>query len=700
MRYQKNTVINFGNSVDTANNQVQRGLAQTQAIGRQVQAAGVGLLQKVVKKKGQADGLKAGQSGDGSLITGFGAFTTYGESHNAAFKIGFKSSSEVDIITRSAELAAEYKNDPAGLANAMQGWADGALDELPDELGAVWKGTFQNYYNANLRTAIAGKEQEQLAALQQQLASDYEVRIDALNDASYQGNLDLAADLRNSLFFDIDAAVEANVFTAAKGIKDKADITRKDNSQLFLGAFNRTLNADGGIEKGREMLDAFRRSKVTDENLGMTRLEMQAKMESLYYRAVRVKTDETKLQIAQTKSQSTQANNVATAAIKSFSNGIGLGEDEQQQIEDAYPFMSIKKQMELRTAIAEQNSIRDFITDVRATDRPGFIDALPLEKREIYQKALDNFDNQIKAGGVAFLDGFYNTDDYGNKQHEPLQYDDPKSVQARILKVSAYEAKLERHVPLLTPDESDQISNNLDNLIHHKKYDEVVGELLLMEKGFGDYTPEVLEQVTDVGSAGVYSVVGYMAQDKANKKNAVRVLKGQALMKDYKVKNLTAVVQRSIGSIFSGQYELASNSVHAVEALVTLQAYNTGGIDDAEMDIEGKDILKKAITSVTGGIYAGSYDTPKSFWNIEFKTVLPQGMDEEQFNKHRQNPPPRVLAAMDSALTDEEKRDRLANSRLIAVNYGKYNLQVQSNDSDVWLTVKDYTDEAAFIWEP
>ncbi len=141
MRYQKNTVINFGNSVDTANNQVQRGLAQTQAIGRQVQAAGVGLLQKVVKKKGQADGLKAGQSDNPSLITGPGSMTTYGEQYN-----------QFAVASYGATIALDAREAITGFEAEA-----GTSQEFGQSVGAWVKGTLEGLQDPALQQLVRSK---------------------------------------------------------------------------------------------------------------------------------------------------------------------------------------------------------------------------------------------------------------------------------------------------------------------------------------------------------------------------------------------------------------------------------------------------------------------------------------------------------------------------------------------------------------
>lgn len=670
-RYQQKTILNFGNSVDVATNKVQRSLQQTAQISSKIGDMAFKHLEKEVTREATIAGMMAGQSGKPSLKKGF---TTYDNAYDKAAIAAYKNSSEVDIIKESARLRDEYKNDPEGMANAFKAWDKGMRDTLDPELYQTWSGVQQTYYKNNLSKAITGKQQADFEANVAEVLVGIDTRLTELKDASFEGDNEKSAHLYTSLIGEIEEHANPSdgsqpVISEADAIKLIAKITNQNHSNMFLGDLSRTLGQPDGLKKGQAAIDEFRNSKVGDKELGMSKQEMLAKMLSLYSQEVRIRANKTKLEKGQSKLLLESAKTQAKAVVNALNNGESVEMGERTQVAESLELLPETEQKEYFDAIHRQPLIQEFVT-ASASDRSDTLKQLPLVEQDIYSKAADNFDSELKDKGVQFLDDFF-----GQKFQaiDPVN-PDPDAIDSRLQKVAQYEQALNRPIQILTPSESGEIERELDMLMENDSITKVVDKVVAVNLMFGDRSMEVWGQIADKSVGGVYAVVGDLARTNVGRETSLKVLRGMAIQKTQpKITGLEGAVSAAIGSAYGDNVTATAAYRQAVQALISLRAH-TDPIDENNAKNIDPDMLSTAITQVTGGIYEG--------------VVLPKGRDAESFQKFLDNPPNSAIEGMDPALgTLANKKAKLADSILIPEGPGRYYVKTIGR-SGIAITVK------------
>lgn len=698
-RYQKKTVLNFKQAPDyqsRAHAQVQQswqqvGQAADQVgqVASQVRKFAFQNMESNTRKEANIAGMLAGQAGTPELKNGWGA---YDESYDKAAIAAYKSSSEVDIIKRSTELREEYKDDPDGMANAHKGWSKGMQETLDPELFQAWESVHQAYYKNDIGRALAGKQKADFDANVATVTEGLAVRLTELLDASYRGDDDAAATLKQSLLGDLGLAQENGLLSEAQVIKYAAKLDRENASHQFLGAFNTTLQSEGGLEKGKEMIDNFMNSDVSAEDLGMSRLEMQAKLETAYYKEVRLRNAEAKLTASASKVQIAQSKNQVKSVVTSLNNGIPVAEEDSKAAIDNIPYLDPVKQQEFIDATRRGKAVNEFLQHSEG-ERSEILKTLTLEEQAIYNKAVDNFESELKDKGVQFLDTFF------GREFQPIDpvNPDPDAIDSRLQKVAQYEQALNRPIQLLTPSESGEIERELDMLMENNSITKVVDKVVAVNLMFGDKSMEVWGQIADKSVVGIYAVIGDLARTNVGRETSHKVLRGMTIMKSSKtVKNLENEITTAIGSAFGSNHKLAQSSRQAVQALLMERLAQKPPITDAVTDLPPNE-LNDAITQVTGGVYNGEYD-PSGLWNSQdYQTLLPRGKDVDAFEEWREKPSESILSQMDPNLPPNRKKELIEDGLLVAVGYGKYIIQFLNRDGSAMLTVKNSDRDGPFI---
>ena len=671
-RYQQKTILNFGNSVDVASNQVQRQWQQVGQISSKIGDMAFKHLEKEVTKEATIAGMMAGQSGKPSLKKGF---TTYDNVYDKAAIAAYKNSSEVDIIKESARLRDEYKNDPEGMANAFKAWDKGMRDTLDPELYQTWSGVQQAYYKNNLSKAITGKQQADFDANVAEVLVGIETRLTELKDASFEGNDEKAAHLFNSLKGEIEEYANPSdgsqsVISEADSIKLIAKITNQNHSNMFLGALSRTLSQPDGLEKGQAEIDKFRNSEVGDKELGMSKQEMLAKMISLRNQEASFRRNKALLEKGQNKQLVASAKTQAKAVTSVLNNGQPVDMSEITQVTENLTLFTETEQKEVLDAIDRQPLIHEYVT-ASSSDRGDTLNKLPLVEQDIYNKAAANFDSALKDQGVQFLDDFF------GQEFQPIDLSKPdeQAISARIERVAQYEKTLDRIIPLVTPGEAGEISRGLNLMLNQEDadYKGMMDRITSVNDLFGDRSMEVWQDIAEDKQSGIYAVIGDLAQTETGKVTSQSILRGMTIQQTQpKITGLEGVVSAAIGGAYGDNMVATAAYTQAVQALISLRVQNDP-IDENNAKYIDEDMLNTAITQVTGGIYEGSVMT----WGIgmmgSYKVVLPKGRDEKSFQEFLDNPPNSAVEGMSLPTnTLAAKKERLANSVLVPEGPGRY----------------------------
>jgi hypothetical protein len=669
-RYQQKTIINFGNSVDVARYQQQRQWQQVGQISNKIGNMAFKYLEKEVGEQATIAGMMAGQSGKPSLKKGF---TTYDNAYDKAAITAYKSSSEVDIIKRSAELREEYKNDPDGMANAYKGWSKGMRETLDPELFQVWQSVHQAYFKNDIGRALAGKQKEDFDANVATVVEGIDVRSAELFDASYRGDDDTASFLRISLLGDLGLAQENGLLSEAQVIKYVAKLDREDASNQFLGEFNRTLQSDGGLEKGKEMLDNFMESDVSAEDLGMSHLEMQAKLETALNKEIRLRKAEEALTKAANKVQIAQAKSQVKSVATLLNNGIPVSKDEGKAALDNFRWLDPVEQRKFIDATRRGKDINEFLQH-SVGERSEILKTLPLEEQARYNKAVENFESELKDKGVQFLDTFFGQD-FQPIDLSKLSKSDEQAIADRMDRVAQYEKTLDRIIPLVTPGEAGEISRGLNLMLNQEDadYKGMMERITSVNDLFGDRSMEVWQDIAEDKQSGIYAVIGDLAQTETGKVTSQSILRGMTMQQTQpKITGLEGVVSAAIGSAYGDNMVATAAYRQAVQAIISLRAQNDP-IDENNAKNIDPDMLNTAITQVTGGIYEGSVMTWGSGMMGSYRVVLPTGRDEEWFEEFLDNPPNSAVEGMALPTnTFEAKKERLANSILVPEGPGRY----------------------------
>jgi len=691
-RYQQKTILNFGNSVDVARWQQQRQWQQAGQISSKIGDMAFKYLEKEVGEQATIAGMMAGQSGKPSLKKGW---TTYDNAYDKAAIAAYKTSSEVDIITESARLRDEYRNDPEGMANAFKAWDKGVRDTLDPELYQVWSGVQQAYYKNNLSKAITGKQQADFEANVATVLTGLGTRATELQDASFEGNDEKAALIFNSMKGEIENYANPSdgsqpVISEADAIKFIAKLTNQNHSNMFLGELSRTLGQPDGLEKGQEAIDKFRNSKVGDKELGMSKQEMLAKMLSLYGQEVRIRRNKGLLAKGQDKAVIASAEKHTKAVVASLNKGLPVTKEDIKAAEDGFRHLDPVKQQEYIDAIVRVGDIHDFLLQ-SPTDRTNTLSQLPLEDRQLYRKASDNFESELKDSGVEFLDRFF------GQEFQPIDLadPDPDAIDGRLQKVEYYKQTLNRPVQLLTPSESGVIEREFDRLMDGEQYTKVVDKTVAVNLIFGDSSMEVWEQIADKSVGGVYTVIGDLARTNSGQETAHKVLRGMALQSSQgkTIKNLEQTVRTVIGNAFGDYQKLAQSYSQAAQALVVLRDHSSP-IDDA---VNHESDITSLVTQVTGDIYdVGTlqFDDGSAY---QSKIILPQGWSSEAFEDFLDEPPLWVTDQMDSRYgSSQHKRDILQDAILVPEGHGRYYIHSKGKGGGL-VTIKDQAGQAMIL---
>jgi hypothetical protein len=699
-RYQKKTVLNFKQAPDyqsRAHAQVYNSWQQVGQVADQVSNVAFKYLESHVKKEANIAGMLAGQTGKPELKNGW---TTYDNAYDKAAIAAYKSSSEVDIIKRSTELREEYKNDPDGMANAYKGWSKGMQETLDPELFNAWQSVHQAYYKNDIGRALAGKQKEDFDANVATVTEGIDVRLTEMLDASYRGDDDTASFLRISLLGDLGLAQEHGLLSKAQVIKYVAQLDREDASNQFLGEFNRTLQSDGGLEKGREMLDNFMKSDVSAEDLGMSRLDMQAKLKTAFRQEEMVQRNRAALAKGQNKAIIAAAEKHTKVVMASLNNGIPVSKEDIKAVDDGFQYLDDTKKKEYIAALDRVVDINTFLKQ-SSKERENILDALLIGEKGFYTKAVENFESELKDSGVEFLDRFFGPiDELESKEFRPIDLTSPdpeviKVIKGRLEKVKYYEKTLNRPVPLLTPGESGVISRGLNLMLENKNIDGMMDQITSVNDLFGDLSMEVWQEIAEDKQSGVYAVIGDVARTAQGKRFAHSILLGMSRMQSgEKIKNLDNVVATAIGNAFGDNVSLGEASRQAVQALLMERLSQGLKVDDA---IKGGIGVDQAVTDVTGGVYTGKYDPWGWSVNFDYQALLPRGKDKGKFEDWREKPPLSVYEGMDSSLTMEKKKELIEEGILVSIDYGRYHILFPNKDNSRLLKVKNRDGSAPFI---
>ncbi len=268
-RYQQKTILNFGNSVDVASNQVQRQWQQVGQISDKIGGVALKFLESETKKKASIAGMTAGQKHEGGLQTGLSSYTTYGQQYNESYVAAYGADIALEANQKINEFAVDA-NTPDEFLQMVGGYRKGLMAGVSDPvLQGLADSKINQYVAAPYKAMLKAQQAREIEKAE---SSHKEGMLLMSTDAVFAwGNAETEDELKG-------AAVAENEFFAVLNARRNSDDPMLRISVETADEMANTYNAQKAealitgssftreIENGRgfEYINGFRTINPTD----------------------------------------------------------------------------------------------------------------------------------------------------------------------------------------------------------------------------------------------------------------------------------------------------------------------------------------------------------------------------------------------------------------------------------------------------
>ena len=271
-RYQQKTILNFGNSVDVASNQVQRQWQQVGQISDKIGGVAQKFLESETKKKASIAGMVDGQKHEGGLQTGLSSYTTYGQQYNESYVAAYGADIALEANQTINEIAVDA-NTPEEFLERVGGYRKGLMAGVSDPvLQGLADSKINQYVDAPYKAMLKAQQKREIEKAE---SSHKEGMLRMSTDAVFAwGNAETEDELKG-------AAVAENEFFAVLNARRNSDdpmlrISVETADEIVstyyaqkAGALITGSSFTREIENGRgfEYIDGFRSINPTEYSL-------------------------------------------------------------------------------------------------------------------------------------------------------------------------------------------------------------------------------------------------------------------------------------------------------------------------------------------------------------------------------------------------------------------------------------------------
>ena len=213
-RYQQKTILNFGNSVDVASNQVQRQWQQVGQISDKIGGVAQKFLESETKKKASIAGMVDGQKHEGGLQTGLSSYTTYGQQYNESYVAAYGADIALEANQTINEIAVDA-NTPEEFLERVGGYRKGLMAGVSDPvLQGLAESKINQYVDAPYKAMLKAQQKREIEKAE---SSHKEGMLRMSTDAVFAwGNAETEDELKG-------AAVAENEFFAVLNARRNSD---------------------------------------------------------------------------------------------------------------------------------------------------------------------------------------------------------------------------------------------------------------------------------------------------------------------------------------------------------------------------------------------------------------------------------------------------------------------------------------------
>lgn len=213
-RYQQKTILNFGNSVDVASNQVQRQWQQVGQISDKIGGVAQKFLESETKKKASIAGMVDGQKHEGGLQTGLSSYTTYGQQYNESYVAAYGADIALEANQTINEIAVDA-NTPEEFLERVGGYRKGLMAGVSDPvLQGLADSKINQYVDAPYKAMLKAQQKREIEKAE---SSHKEGMLRMSTDAVFAwGNAETEDELKG-------AAVAENEFFAVLNARRNSD---------------------------------------------------------------------------------------------------------------------------------------------------------------------------------------------------------------------------------------------------------------------------------------------------------------------------------------------------------------------------------------------------------------------------------------------------------------------------------------------
>jgi len=273
-RYQQKTILNFGNSVDVATNQVQRQWQQVGQISDKIGGVAQRFLESETKRKASIAGMVDGQKHEGGLQTGLSSYTTYGQQYNESYVAAYGADIALEANQKINEFAVDA-NTPGEFIQMVGGYRKGLMAGVSDPvLQGLADSKINQYVAAPYKAMLKAQQERELEKAETshkkgmlRMSTD---GVSAWRGAETEDELKAAAVAENEFFAVLNARVNSDDPMLQISVETADEMTNTYNAQkaeaLITGSsFTREIENGRGYEYIQEF-----RNKINPTDYGLT----------------------------------------------------------------------------------------------------------------------------------------------------------------------------------------------------------------------------------------------------------------------------------------------------------------------------------------------------------------------------------------------------------------------------------------------
>ena len=521
-------------------------------------------VDRQVAKKAKEQGLADAQGK--TEITLRDGTTIADEAWNEGAKVSHLAAIKLDVTENISRIAAENP-DPEEFYEVAKGYSAGLLEGVDDRFKPVIENELSNVI---MRGKVSAQKDLRTAQLkeQQAVSSDAFDLISAQTlDAADSNNIEMTEELQGQANTMIDGMVANTALTAAEGVKAKAELSDKIDSQIVIGEFKKALEKD----KDEEFLKKFASKKLNKffdptkrEKLLTEMLTIRKHRDSISSIKKAAATKEIKL-FLKAKADGYTASKDETIRISKMADDADLTEEFNKSVEDIDEISFYGK----ATAVDR----REKISTLQAS---GDLDD--------YSKWKQLKEADARITKAAQKDGYALASKQGIIEPTPLDYKEPATFKAREQQAQLLSQHYGVEVSPFTDEEVKQLVASVEGMTPQEQ------ALTAMSIGEMD-SPKVFKEIAK-NKAPIFAMMAAVGVPEV----AETVFTGQIELDSGNVKIADkelalADMYEYLGDVYTGE-----NLAAVREASFAHYAATNGNNDYDD------DKLKDSMKAVTGGV--------------------------------------------------------------------------------------------------